>query len=78
MEVCRAGGHGRGPNSSLPSLKSGHCDSRAPSHLRFVLKRQMTGMHSKNSYPRENYLLGPETCSEPDLESAPSVGSALI
>lgn len=58
-------------------------DSHAPRDLRFLFKKQMSGMHSRNSYPHRNSgmtRLGQRSkiCSEPTLESLPSGGSNLI
>lgn len=71
------------PNfSSLMSL-SVACEPHAPSDPRFLFKKQMSGMLSKNSYPHRSSgmtCLGQrsEMGSEPALESAPSAGSNLI
>lgn len=60
-----------------------NCDSHAPRDLRFLFKKQMSGMHSRNSYPHRNSGMTRQgqrskICSEPTLESLPSGGSNLI
>lgn len=68
------------PKFSSVMSPSVNYDLHAPRDLRFLFKKQMSGRHSRNSYPHRSSGVThrSNTCSEPMLENVPSGGSNLI
>lgn len=68
------------PKFSSVMSPSVNCDPHVPCDPRFLFKKQMSGMHSRNSYPHRSSRMTHRSkiCSEPMLENVPSGGSDLI